>query len=133
LAGHLPGRIVVAGGPRSGKSWLAEQLRPIDYRLHDGEELRRAGVGLGPEASLIASRWLDEPGPWFCENVIMGRALRKWMLHNPDGAPADLVIWVNDPIERRAAGQEAMATGCATVWKAIRPLLIARGVPIVNA
>ena len=132
LSGSLPDRVVIAGGPRSGKSWLAERIghgRP----LHDGEELRRTGVGLGPDASLIASHWLDEPGPWICENVIMPRALRKWLLHNPEGMPSDFVIWMNEPVERRAPGQSSMATGCETVWKAIRPLLIERGVPILNA
>ena len=48
LVGNLPPRVVIAGGPRSGKSWLAEQLKTPGYRFHDGEELKDAGVGLGP-------------------------------------------------------------------------------------
>ncbi|HEY3498046.1 MAG TPA: hypothetical protein VGK73_25280 [Polyangiaceae bacterium] len=125
--------MVIAGGPRSGKSWLTDELKGQGHRIHDGEELRLAGYDLGPDASLAASRWLDEPGPWICENIIMPRALRKWLLNNPDGAPADLVIWTNDRIERRAPGQESMAVGCATVWRGVVPLLREREVQILNA
>jgi len=124
-----PSRTIVAGGPRSGKSHLAAKLS--DYYaipVHGTDEL----LGLGwSESSLAASHWLERPGPWICEGVAMPRALRKWLARHPKGSPADLVIWVNAPAERRNAGQEAMAKGCATVWSEILPELLARGARVI--
>jgi hypothetical protein len=57
----------------------------------------------------------------------MPRALRKWLARVSDATPAELVIWVNDPVELRNPGQDAMAKGCATVWSDILPELTARG------
>ncbi len=90
-------------------------------------------IGLGwSESSLVASSWFEYPGAWICEGVAMPRALRKWLAAN-DGAPADLIVWANRPVERRSPGQEAMAKGCATVWEEIKPELRRRGARILEA
>jgi len=124
----LPPRVVVAGGPRAGKSHLAQALASL-HRIRHGEEL----VGLDWSAgSLIASLWLNEPGPWICENVAMARALRKWLARNPDGVPADLIVHLGEMVSPRSRGQHAMAAGCITVWKEIRPELEKRGARIVE-
>ena len=116
-------RMVVAGGPRAGKSTLASAIAGA-HKIHDGEEL----VGLEWSAgSEHASHWFDEPGPWICENVAMPRALRKWLARNPTGLPADLIIWANEPVVPRSRGQHVMALGCETVWNEIRGELIERG------
>jgi hypothetical protein len=130
LRGLPPSRFVVAGGPRSGKSHFAAKLSGY-YRVpvHGTDEL----LGLGwSESSEAASHWLDRPGPWICEGVAMPRALRKWLARNPEGVPADLVIWLNEPVERRNPGQEAMAKGCATVWAEILPELLKRGTQVIT-
>lgn len=123
-------RIVIAGGPRTGKSTLAKRLSGGGYRLHDGEEL----IGLEWSAgSLRAAGWLDGPGPWICENVAMARALRKWLVAHPVGVPADLVVQLHAQVADRSPGQQRMALGCATVWREIVPELRRRGAKIIES
>lgn len=85
------------------------------------------------ESSLAASYWFDEPGVWLCEGVTMPRALRKWLARNTEGCPADLIVWLNEPVVARSRGQHVMALGCATVWEEIRPELVRRGQDILEA
>jgi hypothetical protein len=80
-----------------------------------------------------ASRWLSEPGPWICENVVMARALRKWLARNPAGLPADLFIHLDTQVSERVPGQDRMASGCDTVWNQIEPELLRRGARIIRA
>lgn len=123
-------RIIIAGGPKAGKTTLALRLELQGHKLHGGEEL----VGLDWSAgSLKAAGWLDEPAPWVCENVAMARALRKWLLANPSGVPADLIIQLDTQVAERTPGQSAMAKGCATVWREIAPELRRRGANILEA
>jgi hypothetical protein len=122
-----PSRVIVAGGPRRGKSELAKRLLHDGVRLHDGEELRGIDWSAGSE---LASRWFDERGPWVCENVAMARALRKWLARNP-GKPADIVVNLTLPASDAVPGQESMAAGCETVWRQIMPELVRRGVRVL--
>jgi len=75
----------------------------------------------------VASKWFDAPGPWLFEGVVMPRALRKWLARNPSGTPADLIVWINEPVVARSRGQHVMALGCQTVWNEIRDELLKRG------
>jgi hypothetical protein len=126
-----PSRVIIAGGPRSGKSTLAQNIsRSGRIRVRGTDEL----IGLDwSDSSLVASSWFEYPGPWICEGVVTPRALRKWLAREPTGAPADLIVWANEAVSPRVAGQEAMAKGCATVWREILPELERREVRIVNA
>jgi hypothetical protein len=125
LLRDLPPRVVIAGGPRCGKSVLSSKLGIP--RVRGTDEL----IGLGwSEASLAASRWFDEPGPWIAEGVAMPRALRKWLAAHPVGKPCDLVVWLGVAVVARVAGQESMAAGCLKVWQEVRPELFRRGVRI---
>ena len=122
--------MAILGGPRRGKSHLARRLAREGVRYHHGEELKGLEWSAGSEK---ASRWLDEPGPWVCENVAMARALRKWLLRNPTGVPADLIVVLRHPVDQRIKGQETMAAGCETVWREIEPELRRRGATILQA
>lgn len=126
---HPARRVVVAGGPRAGKSTLAEALKG-DRALLASDHLR----GLGwSEASEAASFWFDRPGSFLAEGVAMPRALRKWLARTPDLQPADLILFINDPVVARSRGQHVMALGVETVWREIEPELRARGVEIIEA
>jgi hypothetical protein len=126
-----PDRIVITGGPRRGKSTVARKLATDGRRYHHGEELKR--YGLGPEGSQKASEWLDEPGRFVCENVIMARALRKWMARNPTGKPADIVVNLQHAVADTIPGQDRMAVGCETTFREILPELLRRGVRVIQA
>jgi hypothetical protein len=123
--------VVLAGGPRAGKTTLAEALgTDPDRTVRGSDALAELEWS---ESSLVASKWFDEPGPWLFEGVVMPRALRKWLARNPDGRPADLIVWINDPVVERNRGQHVMALGCNTVWREIRPELVRRGQEILEA
>lgn len=122
-------RLVIAAGPRSGKTWLAEQLQSDGVPLHGSDEL----IDLGwSEASQKASEWFDADGPWIAEGVALPRALRKWLARGTRGKPADCIVWLGSPVVEQSPGQLAMARGCLTVWSEIRPHLDSRGVTLLE-
>jgi len=85
------------------------------------------------ESSLIASTWFDALGPWICEGVVMPRALRKWLARTGgDQKPADLIVYLDEPVVERSRGQHVMSKGCRTVFDEILPELKARGVQILE-
>lgn len=130
-------RIVIAGGPRTGKTTFAHDMvggdDPRDRREHADvlvlhtDNLAHLGWS---EASAAAALWLDAPGPWIVEGVAAVRALRKWIAAHPDGKPCDVVYWLTDPVVERTPGQVTMAKGCATVWAEVCGELARRGVEI---
>lgn len=123
-------RIIVAGGPRTGKTTYARELA-----LATRAPLRSTDDLIGQlswsDASAEVARWLDEPGPWIIEGVAAVRALRKWFATHP-GAPADLVRWASVARVARTPAQEAMAKGCATVWREVLPELVRRGIRVLH-
>jgi hypothetical protein len=124
-----PSRIIICGGPRSGKTTLAFALSDA-YRVkvNGTDELR----GLEwSDSSLVASTWFDRPGPWIVEGVVTPRALRKWLASRPYGAPADYILWMNKPVSERVRGQESMAKGCATVWDEVEQAVRDRGTRVL--
>lgn len=125
-----PRRLVLAGGPRAGKTHLAAQLSEATAtRRRGSDELLSLGWS---ESSEAASYWFDEPGSWIVEGVTMARALRKWLARNPEGMPADVIVHLGSPVTERNRGQHVMALGCETVWNEIRPELQARGVCLID-
>jgi hypothetical protein len=122
-----PLRIVIAGGPRTGKTTLAASLGlPV---LHTDDLISLGWVAAGA----AAAEWLDQPGPWVIEGVTAPRALRRWLKRHPDGAPCDLIAFLARPAIPRTRGQEAMAKGCAKIFAEIAPVLTARGVRRIGA
>lgn len=120
-------RVLIAGGPQTGKTALAERA---------AHELKREATSTDwlvqshewSESSLAVSHWFDdERPPWIIEGVAVPRALRKWLARNPEGTPADLVVWLDEPVTHQTPGQAAMHKGCCTVWNQILPELQARG------
>ncbi len=118
-------RVLIAGGPRVGKTTLAGKLGRAPVR-HTDDLLSYAWS----QASEIVSRWMDQPGPWCIEGVAVPRALRKWLERNPTGKPCEVIYWSMDPTVRLTQGQQAMAKGCLTVWMEIMSILRSRGVQI---
>jgi hypothetical protein len=130
-------RIVVAGGPLTGKTTLAKALHErrrvgdVDGRLLHTDDL--VGRMAWSESSLHVARLFDETAaPWVVEGVTAVRALRKWCRELHLGArahgarPCDLVLYLGEPVAAYdKPGQETMAKGCWTVWREVRQLLLA--------
>lgn len=125
-------RVVVVGGPRTGKTTLAMRMSATT-----GHKAMHTDSLIGEHdwsgASLLVSSWFDQPGPWIVEGVAAVRALRKWLAANPDGKPCDRVIVCQSPRVELTPGQSAMSRGHSTIWAEVEPLLRRRGVAIEAA
>ena len=138
-------RIVICGGPRTGKTTLANDLvggdDARDQMEHAHVEVRHTDDLIGKlahlgkdawsEASRQVSEWLDTPGPWIIEGVAVCRALRKWREAHPgEPPPVDKVIRLTEPHEQLSKGQATMAKGEETVWLEIETWILHSGVPV---
>jgi hypothetical protein len=139
-------RIVILGGPRTGKTTLSGVLigpEPefavfgIPVRHSDDliAELAHLGKDAWSEGSRRVTEWLDEPGPWIIEGVALARALRKWREAHPgEPPPVDRVIRLTTPHVELSKGQAAMAKGEDHVWREdVEPWLRQHGVSIDRA
>jgi hypothetical protein len=121
----MPRRIVILGGPHTGKTTLSTKLG-ID-RVHHSEDIKHLGWS---ESSEAASKWFSDQGDWVAEGVQMARALRKWLIANPD-TPLDIdIVKLSKPFDSLVQGQQSMARGIETVFTEIEPELIERGARI---
>lgn len=90
-------RVVIVGGPRCGKSYLANVMRERGWRTFCGDPRSTVkepehgvtylpeGLGMGPESSRwIVDNWLSMLGPWVLEGHVMARVLRKWAMEEKD-------------------------------------------------
>jgi hypothetical protein len=124
-------RVLITGGPRTGKTTLSESTaRELGITAHHTDDL--IGKLDWSAASAHVAEWMKTPGPWIIEGVAIPRALRKWLAAHPDGKPADRIVFLENvkasiPLTK---GQAAMGKGLGTVWAEIMPELRARGVQI---
>jgi hypothetical protein len=136
---HSSERIVIVGGPRRGKSTIAEEFRRQGFAVRCGDPLSEVkepieGVEYLPEgldfsgengsSMWVAREWFWRPGPWVCEGHVMARALRRWMRHNGTGFrrdsafPCDRVIVLDRPAVCEATrAQDSMHKGVMKVWR----------------
>lgn len=123
------GRVIFAGGPRTGKTTRADALAAeLGLTARHTDDLIRQFDWSGVSAEVAL--WFEEPGPWIIEGVAAARALRKWLAAHPEGKPADVIFICEEPLEALNTRQLGMAKGCDTVWNEIAGELIARGVSI---
>lgn len=125
-------RVAIAGMPRAGKTTLAVELcGEVDHPIEVFSTDTLIGSGLEwSEESLEVSKWFDAPGDLIVEGMVIPRALRKWLAHNPTGRPVDKVIWLSTPYIPISAGSTAMGKGAMTVLVKIIPELVERGVEL---
>ena len=127
-------RILITGGPRTGKSVyasvLAERMGLDPLAVMRTDDL--CGVLEWSEASAEVATWWSSTGPWICEGVAIPRSLRKWIAANPAGAPCDVLYLLNQPWHELTKGQLTMTKGLHTVMAEIAGELRLRGVRIVE-
>lgn len=124
-------QVIVAGGPRSGKSTIGARAgERFKLKVRHGDSL--IGKKKWSEASDEVAGWLDESDQWLVEGVVAVRALRKWLKRNPGKALNATVVWLRDPVQARTKRQAAMAKSVEKIWNEILPDLTARGVALVQ-
>ena len=122
-------RVVIAGGPRCGKSTLFRSLA-IDYAVAIGTDdfmdLPWADV---PDAVIDVLEKHDE---WLVEGVNVARVLRRWIRDRGDMPKIDVCYYLTTPMAPRTKAHESMSKAIATVWKDVLPRLVADGTTIVR-
>lgn len=131
---HIPesGRVVICGGPRTGKSTKARVLAGDRKRMHGPSKSTDSLMGevdWGGAADEVA-KWFSEPGPWLIEGVQTARGLRRWLREHPEGKPCDRVLIMEKPKISQTKGQATLHKGVNTVLSGILPELKRRGVQV---
>lgn len=121
-------RFIIAGGPNTGKTTAAKALAKEHgiKTVRNTDELLELGWS---EASKAVADWMSEPGDWIIEGVVTPRAMRKWMVENPNKAFAKntQVLLLTEPFKPQSKGQMSMAKGAMTVYGEIEKELKKRG------
>lgn len=118
-------RIVVIGGPLSGKSTHSSTYGlpvfctdPKSLVRHPKENVTYLPEGLGwsEGSEYVAKNWLTKSGDWVIEGTGAIRALRK------SGVMPDRIIYItnNHPGHNPEPGQLAMAVSISTIWEEVR-------------
>ena len=123
-------RLVICGGPRTGKTTLATLLGLAGVTRHTDDLLAAHPTRDGLARACAA--WLAQDGPWVVEGTAGALGLRSWLLAHP-GAPCERVVHCGTPWVERTPAQVALAHGLERVWGEVLPLLRRRGVEVVPA
>lgn len=121
-------RVVICGGPRTGKTTLSKR-----YTCDVVHTDRMIGKTTWSSISDHLADWMLRPGPWVVEGVAAVRALRKLLEANPGQKPCDLVIWCRTPKVPLTSKQAAMMKGTERTWREVRAILRQLQVEIVYA
>jgi hypothetical protein len=124
-------RVVIAGGPRTGKTTLASTIA-AEHGLSPLSTDDLMGRFEWSALSEHVAERMSEPGPWLWEGVRAVHAMRKWLASHPQGAPADFVLWLSVPKVERTPGQVTMGKGVTKVWQEIAAELRRRGTRILT-
>lgn len=123
-------RIVIIGGPRTGKTTLALALADwfgVDV-MHTDDLI--GSLDWSAASEHVATVWMSKPGPWILEGVAAVRAIRKRVALHQGERPCDEVIVLETPRVELTKGQAAMAKGHARIWAEVRGEVEGRGVVV---
>ena len=133
-------RIVVIGGPRTGKTTYATKLaRELGVHLASTGKRTESERGLVSTDNYIGSGSyaelpdrviadLRKRDSFVLEGTQAARVLRRWLREAPEEAKLDKVLVFGKPWVARNPRQEATAKGVKTVMRDLLPLLRAAGV-----
>lgn len=121
-------RTLIIGGPKTGKTTLAEQVaagRPV---RHTDDLITDHAWS---EASAVAT---DGTEPVVIEGVAVVRALRKWLARHPEGSLDDVeIVHLTDEHGEVSPKQHATGKGHDTIWSGIVLEATARGAKVRRA
>lgn len=141
-------RIIIVGGPRTGKSTLAKSFgvpvrcgdpeskvkeslpgvtylpEMVKYGCHHGDQERckETPFACTGAAAWVSDNWFKDKGPWVCEGHVMARALRKFDLTNPISAmPANKIIVLENQYDHAVTlpGQVKLHEQTMKIWREI--------------
>lgn len=111
-------RVVIVGGPKVGKTTLAEELgAPV---LHTDDLIGSCSWEDVPDAIV---EWMSRPGPWTIEGVQTARALRRIVRDRKETPKVDRIVVMTRAHAARTPQQEAMAKGIMKIWSEVEPVL----------
>lgn len=135
-------RIVVIGGPRTGKTTYATKLAK-QLGVHLGSTGKRTEQEEGLVSTdnyMKRANWktlpdvvikdLKDRDSWVLEGTQAARVLRRWLKESPAEVKVDKVLVFNRAWVPRNPGQEAMAKGVRTVLRDLQPLLTKAGIEV---
>lgn len=135
----MKSRIIIVGGPKSGKTETSNALSKIIYErtipgftipLRHTDDLIGKGLSWSEE-SLHVSTWFDDPGPWIIEGIVTVRALKKWLARSPiHEKPADYIFYAEVARVPLNLKQQALMKQCNDVWKEVWLPLLSSGVVV---
>lgn len=99
-------RVAIAGGPRTGKTSLAQHARDGRLVVHTDDFIGHGDWAAMPGLVIDAAG----SGPCLIEGVQVPRALRK-------GLRVDAVVWLETPRVHLSPRQEGMLKGTAKVFE----------------
>ncbi len=135
-------RIVVLGGPRTGKTTYATKLaKKLGVHLGStGKRTEQEDGLVSTDNYMKRANWATLPDviikdlknreDWVLEGTQAARVLRRWLKEDINGPKVDKVLVFNKPWVTRSGGQEAMAKGVRTILKDLQPLLAKAGIEV---
>lgn len=131
MVGIESSRIVIVGGPRTGKTTLSGVIMAAfglsPRHTDDLIETHEWGAAISE-----VENWLRTGGPWVIEGVTAAHALRRWLSANESGAPADIVVVTSVPHMELSDGQRRLGDQFHSVVSEIHDELVSRGVNVVS-
>lgn len=122
-------RVVIAGGPRVGKSTLFRSMA-LDYPVAIGtDDFMHLPWEAVPNAVISV---LERSDDWLLEGVQALRVLRRWIRDRTDYPGVDLVYYLTEPMAARTPRHWSMAKAIDKHWRDVVPRLAADGTDIIR-
>lgn len=133
-------KIVITGGPLTGKTTLAELMRGEGSRVRAMYSTDIFKHMSWSDQSLEVARMFSDKelgvppdvDDWIVEGTAAVRGLRKWMSLKSRGRPCDVVVYLTQQFGEPNSGHRSMKKGCDTIFSEITPNLLARGVRVLR-
>lgn len=124
-------RLVIAGGPQSGKTTLADEYSRYLPIIHaDGMHMLKSWRF----RVMVVHHYLRQPGPWLVEGVTVASALKIWLRENngqkDSRLPCDEIIYLTRSYGSLTHGQRAVQRLVTSACQLILPKLEALGVKV---